>query len=222
MAGYQVSGVLLPAHETSGDFYDFIQLKDEKLGVVIADVADKGAGAALYMAMSRTLIRTYAGEEARDPDEVILQVNRRILTDTNQGIFLTVVYGILDPHTGIFTYVNAGHNPPCLLRSDGGDKSCTTLEKTGTLVGIFEENTWETHSVTLESGDCLIFYTDGITESQNKAGEFFGLQRLQQSFYTSTANTAEGLLNNLLETVQVFTGSAPRLDDVTLIVIKKE
>ena len=222
LAGYQVSGVLLPAHETSGDFYDFIQLKGDKLGVVIADVADKGAGAALYMAMSRTLIRTYAGEEARDPDEVILQVNRRILTDTNQGIFLTVVYGILDPQSGAFTYVNAGHNPPCLLRSNGGDKSCTTLEKTGTLVGIFEENTWETKSVTLEPGDCLIFYTDGITESQNEAGEFFGLQRLQQSLYTSTANTAEGLLNNLLETVQVFTGSAPRLDDVTLIVIKKE
>lgn len=222
IAGYQISGVLLPAHETSGDFYDFIQLEGEKLGVVIADVGDKGAGAALYMAMSRTLIRTYAGEEARNPEDVILQVNRRILSDTHQGIFLTVVYGILDPQNSTFTYVNAGHNPPCLLRGNGNAKNCAILEKTGTLVGIFEENTWETSSVTLHSGEYLIFYTDGITESQNEAGEFFGLQRLQQALYTIAANSAEGLLNHLLETVQVFSGSAPRLDDITLIVIKKE
>ena len=89
-------------------------------------------------------------------------------------------------------------------------------------MGIFEENTWDTNSVTLQSGEYLILYTDGITESQNEAGEFFGLKRLQQTLFTSAATTAEGLLNNLLETVQAFTGSAPRLDDMTLIVIKKE
>ncbi|MBG0787146.1 MAG: SpoIIE family protein phosphatase [Anaerolineaceae bacterium] len=222
ITGYQVAGVLLPAHETSGDFYDFIELEDGKLGVVIADVGDKGAGAALYMAMSRTLIRTYAGEEARPPEDVISQVNRRILTDTQNGIFLTVVYGVLDPGNATFTYVNAGHNPPCVLRSDGNNKSCITLDKTGTLVGIFKENTWETNTLTLQPGEYLIFYTDGITESQNEAGEFYGLQRLKDTLYTCKADTAQELLKSLLISVQAFTGSAPRLDDVTLIVIKKE
>ena len=114
------------------DFYDFIDLDDGKLGVVIADVGDKGAGAALYMAMSRTLIRTYAGENQLPPEQVLHHVNRRILADTQRGIFLTVVFGILDPDQHSFTYVNAGHNPPLHLRRDENQVGMTELEKTET------------------------------------------------------------------------------------------
>jgi serine phosphatase RsbU (regulator of sigma subunit) len=219
---FQISGVLLPAHETSGDFYDFIELDDGKLGIVIADVGDKGAGAALYMAMSRTLIRTYAGEEARPPDEVIREVNRRILSDTQKGIFLTAVYGILDPQTSTFTYVNAGHNPPCLLSKEDEEIKCAHLDRTGTLVGIFAGNTWETKTVTLTPSQTLVLYTDGITEAQDETGEFYGYDRLVESLQAGFGKPAEEFRNSILESVQAFTGTAPRLDDITLIVIQRE
>lgn len=220
--GYDVSGVLLPARETSGDFYDFIPLENNQLGVVIADVGDKGAGAALYMAMSRTLIRTYAGENHLNPEQVLSQVNRRILTDTQQGIFLTVVFGILDPAQGTFSYVNAGHNPPFLLQKSKDEVTITPLEKTGTLVGIFQESTWKQETIELKPGEVLVLYTDGITEAQNEEGEFYGLERFFETLEIGFSTQADEYRNCILEGVQAFTGSSPRLDDVTLIVISRE
>jgi serine phosphatase RsbU (regulator of sigma subunit) len=222
ISGYDISGVLLPARETSGDFYDFIELENGKLGIVIADVGDKGAGAALYMAMSRTLIRTYAGENLMSPEQVIHQVNRRILMDTQDGIFLTVVFGILDPDQGTFTYVNAGHNPPLLLRQARDQITISELEKTGTLIGIFSENTWKEKSVPIHPGDVLVLYTDGITEAQNEADEFYGTERFFEVLQTEFSLSAEDFRNCILENVQAFTGSSPRLDDVTLVVISKQ
>ena len=222
LPGYEISGVLLPARETSGDFYDFIDLGAGKLGIVIADVGDKGAGAALYMAMSRTLIRTYAGENQLPPEEVIHHVNRRILADTQLGIFLTVVFGILDPHQHTFTYVNAGHNPPLLLKQQQEHISISELSKTGTLVGIFRENTWKTHTVQIEPGEVLVLYTDGITEAQNNSGSFFGTERLLATLREQFNPTAQIFRNAILENVQAYTGSAPRLDDVTLVVVARK
>jgi serine phosphatase RsbU (regulator of sigma subunit) len=220
--GYDISGVLLPARETSGDFFDFITLQDGKQGFVIADVGDKGAGAALYMAMSRTLIRTYAGENNLPPEQVIQHVNRRILTDTERGIFLTVVFGVLNPLEHTFTYVNAGHNPPFLLQKSESDLKIKELEKTGALVGIFQENTWETRTIHLEPGGALVLYTDGITEAQNKANEFYGIDRLVHSLKNQFSPSAEVYRNGILENVQTFTGTAPRLDDITLVVIARK
>ncbi len=220
--GYEISGVLLPASETSGDLYDFIDLGNDKLGVVIADVADKGAGAALYMAMSRTLIRTYAGENHLNPKEVLQQVNRRILMDTHHGIFLTVVFGILDPAQGTFTYVNAGHNPPILLQKNEDQVSLTLLEKTGTLIGIFDDNIWEEDQITLYPHEVLILYTDGITEAQNDREEFFGFDRFKQALKSEFTTSAEVFRNKILESVHSFSGGSPRLDDITLVVISRE
>ncbi|MFU8826130.1 MAG: PP2C family protein-serine/threonine phosphatase, partial [Brevefilum sp.] len=219
--GYDISGVLLPARETSGDFFDFIELESGQLGIVIADVGDKGAGSALYMAMSRTLIRTYAGENLMNPQQVLHQVNRRILTDTQNGIFLTVVFGILDPQQGTFTYVNAGHNPPILLSEQDDHMTLTELTKTGTLVGIFAENSWEEKSITLHPGEALVLYTDGITEAQNETGEFYGNDRFYDLLTAEFSTSAEDFRNSILKDIQVFTGTSPRLDDVTLIVITK-
>lgn len=222
ISGYEVSGVLLPARETSGDFYDFINLENGNLAVVIADVGDKGAGAALYMAMSRTLIRTYAGENKLEPAQVIQQVNRRLLSDTQHGIFLTVVLGVLNPKQGTFTYVNAGHNPPYFLsRSDKGIEK-TQLDKTGTLVGIFAENEWEAKQITLKPGEVLVLFTDGITEAQDESGAFYGSQRLVATLERGFSSSAEEFRNNILQNLNAFTGSAERLDDITLIVISRK
>jgi serine phosphatase RsbU (regulator of sigma subunit) len=220
--GYEFSNVLLPANETSGDFFDFIDLGEGKTGIVIADVADKGAGAALYMAMSRTLIRTYAGERHLDPKNVIKEVNRRILSDTQHGIFLTAVFGILDPDQGTFTYVNAGHNPPYLLKTVDNKLTFTHLEKTGTVIGIFEENTWEAQTIDFDPGDVLILYTDGICEAQNQSDEFFGNHRLIKTLKNAFSPSPEAFRNDILEAVQAFTGPTPRLDDITLIVISRK
>ncbi len=219
--GYDISGVLLPAHETSGDFYDFIDLGNGKTGFVIADVGDKGAGAALYMAMSRTLIRTYGGENKLNPDEVIKQVNRRILTDTQRGIFLTVVFGVLDSHAHTFTYVNAGHNPPFLLKETIDGVHLSKLEKNGPLVGIFGDSTWESKTIEMQPSEVLVLYTDGISEAQNRSGAFYGNDRLVNILNSGFNLSAELLRNTILEDVQAFTGTAPRLDDITLVVVAR-
>ena len=220
--GFQISGALIPAHETSGDFYDFIPLEGGRLGIVIADVGDKGAGAALYMAMSRTLFRTYAGEGERSPVDVITEVNRRILSDTERGIFLTAVYGILDPRKSTFEYVNAGHNPPCFLHVKSDEVVCSQLEKTGSLLGIFIESQWKTGTIEFSKGDSLVLYTDGITESQDEKDIFFGNDRLQTVLLSNFDQPAEAFRNSILENVQSFIKTAPRLDDITLIIVRKE
>jgi serine phosphatase RsbU (regulator of sigma subunit) len=173
------------------------------------------------MAMSRTLIRTYVGERKLEPKEVLLNVNRRILSDTHQGIFLTVFLGILDPNQNTFTYVNAGHNPPFLVRKKDGSYSLIKLEKTGTLVGLFEETTWEEKMIQINPGDVLILYTDGISEAQNNSGQFFGNERLNIILKESFSTSAELYRDAILDRVQGFIGSAPRLDDITLIVLSR-
>ncbi len=219
--GYDFSSKLLPARETSGDFYDFIHLDDGKIAIVVADVGDKGAGAALYMAMSRTLIRTYAGESKLQPEEVLQNVNRRILSDTQRGIFLTVVFGILDPEKGTFRYVNAGHNPPFLLRKSDDKINIDQLDKTGTLVGLFEDVLWEEKEIHIKPGEVLVLYTDGIPEAQNNSGLFFGNERLLEILKEEFSTSAKIYRNKILERVQDFIGTAPRLDDITLIVLAK-
>lgn len=220
--GYEITGTLLPARETSGDFYDFFDLENGKWAVVVADVGDKGAGAALYMAMSRTLIRTYASEGNRQPEEIISEVNRRILKDTERGIFLTVLFGILDPQKASFTYVNAGHNPPILLENEEGELTLTHLEKTGTLVGLFPNNRWEAHTIPLHEGAVLVLYTDGITEAQNESDEFFGYARFVDALNEGFDPSAKILQDNILDSVNNFIQDSPRLDDITLVIISRK
>ncbi|NIV32334.1 MAG: SpoIIE family protein phosphatase, partial [Anaerolineae bacterium] len=179
LPGWQLGAALKPARETSGDFYDLVPLPNQRLGIVMADVADKGVGAALYMALSRTLIRTYAAEYLTRPDLVLAATNHRILADTRAGLFVTAFYGILDPATGELLYCNAGHNPPVLLRAQDRDAS-QSLVKTGMALGAVEDASWERRQIRLEPHDALILYTDGLTDAQNSDEAFFGSERLHQ------------------------------------------
>lgn len=225
--GWQISAALEPANETSGDFYDLVRLSGGQMGLVIADVSDKGIGAALYMALSHTLLRTYAAEYPTQPDIVLSSTSRRILADARAGLFVTAFYGVLEPETGRLTYCNAGHNPPIVLRA-GDAAHPETLERTGMALGAVEEADWHSRVCQLEPGDALILYTDGITDAQNPEGKFFGRVRLLDVLRTeahrleSSGNGAQDLQTALLACVREFTGNTPQYDDMTLMILVRD
>ena len=185
---------------------------------MIADVADKGVGAALYMALTRTLIRTYAAEYDSQPELVLSAANRRILMDIHYSMFVTVFYGILDPATGTLTYCNAGHNPPYVLSAQES-KAVQALHKTGMPLGIVEDVAWKQESVQLAPGDVLLLYTDGITESQDSREEFFGEKRLVETMQANRGRSAQDIQDSLISEVREFVGDAPQFDDITLMVV---
>jgi sigma-B regulation protein RsbU (phosphoserine phosphatase) len=216
--GWQIAAALRPARETSGDFYDFIPLPDGRLGLVIADVADKGMGAALYMALSRTLIRTYAVDYPDRPDLTLHAANARILADTQADLFVTVFYGILDPAQGMLTYCNAGHHPPYLL-SDQGQDAIQSLPGRGIALGVVEDTKWEYRTAQLTQGTVLLLYTDGVLDAQNPQQELFGTERMLDSVQASLGRTGHELQEDLLMRLQQFIGDAPQFDDITLMTV---
>ena len=219
--GWQVAVILQPARETSGDFYDFIRLPDGRWGIVIADVTDKGFGAALYMTLSHTLIRTFSREYPDQPELLLTAVNQRILADTPANLFVTAIYGILDPETGTFVYCNAGQNPPYLF-SSGSANPTGMLHATGVPLGIFEDKLWKQDAVVIEPKSTLVLYSDGITEAQNPSGEFFGEERLVQIAGANIDRSAEDMKETIVLALREFVGKAPQSDDITLIVITRE
>jgi serine phosphatase RsbU (regulator of sigma subunit) len=221
ITGWQLAVTLLPARETSGDFFDVIELEDDRLGILIADVTDKGVGPALYMALSRTLIRTYAIEYDADPEVIFYAANQRLLHDSRANLFVTAFYGVLDPKTGTLTYCNAGHNPPFLFKNSDSNK-VAALGRTGMALGVEEESTWVQSSVQIEPGDVLILYTDGIPDSQNTQGEFFNDESIIEVAQNHLERTAYELQEQILQEVQDFVGNAPQFDDITLMILARD
>jgi sigma-B regulation protein RsbU (phosphoserine phosphatase) len=228
--GWQMAVSLTPARETSGDFFDTIRLPGGKLGIVIADVVDKGVGAAMFMAISSTLIRTYASELPDQPGQALAAVNQRILTDSQSQQFVTVFYATLDPASGQLTYANAGHNPPAwILEHDHVESSVqygpgeiVELRYTGIPLGVDEEATWEERSIRLHEGDLLLLYTDGLTDAENKAGEPFGAARLLATCQADRSKSAIEIKNAILEHVYDFIGECWLEDDLAVMVVKRE
>jgi serine phosphatase RsbU (regulator of sigma subunit) len=223
LSGWQLAVTLLPARETSGDFFDLIPLSDGRMGILVADVADKGVGAALYMALCRTLIRTYAIEfdDEPHPELVLFAANGRILRDARANLFVTTFYSILDPKTGVLTYSNAGHNPPLLLKAQG-EKSIYLLGQTGMPVGVEEEQVWGVETVQIQPGDVLILYTDGIPDALNPHGDFFQDKRLIEMALSSQGLTANEIQEVILKGLGQFVGNAPQFDDITLMVLVRD
>lgn len=221
LPGWDLAVTLEPAGRTSGDFYDFIPLPGDRLGIVVADVADKGAGAALFMALTRSLLRTYAAQHADQPHLAITATNQRILADSHAGLFVTIFYAVLDPANGELAYCNAGHNPPFLLEDAGGE-SLLTLKRTGVPLGIFESASWESQRLQLQPGDILALYTDGVTEAQSPQEEFYGEGRLQAVLLAQRDQPVEGIQKAVLQDVHAFIGDSPRFDDLTLMVLRRD
>ncbi len=221
LPGWQISVTLEPARETSGDFYDFIPLPDGRVGLLVADVADKGMGAALFMALSRTLIRTYAAVYDNDPAQTLAAANDRILADTDSDLFVTVFYAILDPVSGRLTYANAGHNPPFCL-GPRRNPHPLRLAATGFPLGILPRATWQQVTIQLEPGDVLALYTDGVTEAQDELHELFGEERLVHVLQSVSAKSAVFIDDKIFAAVYDFVGQAPQVDDITLMIVLRE
>jgi phosphoserine phosphatase RsbU/P len=225
--GWQLAVALNPARETSGDFYDVNLLPNGCLGLLVADVVGKGVGAALFMALSWSLIRTYAAEYPMQPEAVLGAVNHSILKETSAHQFVTVFYGILDPVTGTLIYCNAGHCLPYLFRTQSRAE-VQKLEPTGTALGIFEDRPWVQGVVQLAPGDTLVLYTDGVTEARKGPSMFFGDERLLQAVRSGLASPEPGgpspqkVVDAVLAEVGQFVGGAPQSDDIALLVLVRE
>jgi serine phosphatase RsbU (regulator of sigma subunit) len=221
LPGWELAVTLLPARNMSGDYFDFLPLGEDKIGILIADVVDKGLGSALYMALSRTLIRTYALEFELQPDLVFFSTNERILQDARANLFVTAFYGILDVKTGRLAYCNAGHTPPFLIRKlDGG--RVEALPATGMPIGVDADAFWLQAEVQIEPGDVLLLYTDGIPDAQDDAGEHFKDIRMIEIAQENLGNSAQQIQRSVLESIEEFVGAAAQFDDITLLVVMRE
>ena len=219
--GWQVKAVIDSAREASGDFIDIVSLPDGKWGLLVADVSGKGVPAALYMALARTLIRTFAFEYPDRPEQVLTAANRRILEDTDDELFVTVFYGVLDPATGALCYANAGHNPPYLLRN-AGSSDVTELHGTGVPLGMLRDAKWDSACVDIADSEAAILYTDGVTEAQNANEEFFGEERLLTVARANRGRSALDIRVAIFDAVQEFIGDTPRSDDIAVAVVKRD
>lgn len=223
--GWQLTATLEPARETSGDFYDIIQLPNGHIGLLVADVADKGIGPALYMAVSRTLIRTYALHHDSDPGRVMTLANERLLAETDSDLFVTIFYAILNPATGDLAYCNAGHNPPYLFATSPDQQTAepvVALKGTGIPLGLFDHLPWHNGSAHLEPGATLLLYSDGIVEAQDEDGNFYGSEMLQAVVDANRQRSAMALENRVMSSLYRFVGDAPQADDITLMILRRD
>jgi phosphoserine phosphatase RsbU/P len=220
--GWEFATLWKPAREVAGDFYDFIKLSDGKLGLVIADVCDKGMAAALFMAVSRSILRASLGNSPTPADD-ISHANRSICSDSIIGYFVTLFYAMLDPASGLLTYVNAGHNPPLLFQSSSRSNPINPVEltRTGIALGADALLPYHQNTIQLDPGDFIFLYTDGITEAEDQAGQAFGLQRLRQVLQEHLSESAAEIISRVEKTVTEFTASATPFDDIALMVVRR-
>ncbi len=221
LPGWDIAARLLPARETSGDFYDFIPVTDKNWGIIIADVADKGIGAALFMTLTSTLFRGLAPRHPSLPALTLQTVNERILSDTRGSMFVTAFYGVLEPNTGRFRFSNAGHPPPLLIKSQKG-KPIDRLGRTGMALGVQDNEYWSQKLVILAPGDVLVLYTDGVIEAPNPQGRLFEIGRLQDVVQKVTGRSAKVIMDAILTEVHRFTAGAPVQDDTAILVIRRK
>lgn len=184
---------------------------------MIADVADKGVPAALFMALCRTNIRA-AAFNRDDPAETLMRVNELLLSDSRSDMFVTVWYGVWDAATGEITYANTGHNPPLLMSADG---SSVELTAKGIALGVVEKITLEKKTCVMAPNDVLVAYTDGITDALRSDGAEFGLIGLHSTVLQHRQRSATEIEQRIIQALDAFTGNEPPFDDVTLIVIKR-
>lgn len=214
--GYEVEAVWQSAREMAGDFYDYFNLNEQSFGVVIADVSDKGAPSALFMAVARSMIRSYAFA-GLPPRETLSQTNDLILDDAESGMFVTVYHSVFDIN-GHSIHINAGHNPPVLFRAASGKASL--MSQGGRAIGWFPSNPLSEVELQLQPGDVIVYYTDGLTDAENPNGENFGEARLCRVVEEARSLSAGDVLRHILNSVEQFGQGVAPFDDLTLMVVR--
>jgi sigma-B regulation protein RsbU (phosphoserine phosphatase) len=220
--GFEISGMNVPARQVSGDYFDYIKVDDEHLGVAIADVSGKGIPASLIMAICRSVLRSQAiGNPS--PADVLQKVNRQLYPDIKEDMFISMAYLVLDHVRGGVTLARAGHDAPLLYQQKS--QNVTPLKTPGMVVGIdsgdvFDRLTTDV-AVSLERNDCILLYTDGITEALDNEGNEFGLERTIGSVQSSAKEGAQAIVTRLIDDLRNFVGSTPQNDDITMIAIRK-
>jgi serine phosphatase RsbU (regulator of sigma subunit) len=214
---FQLHAAMVPAKEVGGDFFDFFLLDPEHLGFVIGDVSGKGVPAALFMAVSRTLLRAFAQHRAT-PGECLAYMNSNLAVQSDSAMFTTVFYGILDTRTGELQFANGGHNRPYVLAVDGQPRPLSL--ESGPIVGIMDGFAYDTYTGQLAPGESLILYTDGVTEARDKNDTFFGEKRLEELLSAHCGESAEQLVASLHAAVQEFAIGEPQADDITVLALR--
>ena len=213
-----IAASMTPAKDVGGDFYDLFRIDDNRVGFVIADVSGKGIPAAIFMAVSRTLIRA-TGIRGGSPADCITYSNRLLAQESVDCMFVTVFYGIIDVNTGAVTYCNAGHNPPYILKHKG-DISPLPMS-TDPMAGAIDGITYHEGTLKLEKGDALVMFTDGVTEAMSTANEEFGEQRLEDTLEDVAMHNCQQMVEAIKADVAAFAGEAEQSDDITVLALKR-
>jgi serine phosphatase RsbU (regulator of sigma subunit) len=226
VAGYQLAAYYQPAREVGGDFYDFLELDEDHLGLVVGDVTDKGVPAAIVMATTRTMLRASA-QRLDSPGEVLKRVNDVIVRDIPPNMFITCLYAILDLKSGVLRYANAGHDLPYRRRSTShgaggaGGGGAEELRATGMPLGLLPGMSYEEKEIILQRGDTVLFYSDGLVEAHDPHREMFGFPRLQ-GLVGAHRSDGPSLVNFLLSELRRFTGQEwEQEDDITLVTLDR-
>lgn len=222
IAGYQISGVNIPARVLSGDYFDYLFIDEHLLGIAIADVSGKGIPASLIMALCRSALRSQATTDA-SPSSVLHKLNRQLYPDMREDMFISMAYIIINNKTDEVLLARAGHDAPLFYRA--ADHSIERLNPKGMAVGIDSGEVFDRFcsdfSFRFEQGDCLLLYTDGVTEALNTHGLEFGIERLIKCLKENANNSSEILLKRLTDEIRLFINHQPQHDDITLIAIRK-
>lgn len=218
IAGYDFGALMIPARAVGGDFYTFLKLPKERLGIVVGDVSDKGIPAALYMALCYSLIRAEAIRTG-SPVQALQYMNQQLVQMNSSNMFVTMVYGILDIHSGEFHYARCAHPTPFLIDAKG-NPSLVGMSSAPPL-GLFDDSPIDEDTLLLPPGGTLLVYSDGVSETADLKGEDFGLEHLKTTMNSHSSQTAQELCNSLWEAVQAHGKGLPQQDDFTAVIVKR-
>jgi sigma-B regulation protein RsbU (phosphoserine phosphatase) len=216
--GYRLAVHYATSARSGGDYYDFFPLPGGRLGILIADASGHSSPAAVLMAIVRVLAHT-AAEALAPPDELLAAINRRLAANVLPGQFVTACYAVLDPASRTLVYSLAGHNPPLVAR-DGAAVVEEFANVGGPPLGIFERASFSRHSLRLDAGGTVLFYTDGLTEARDGDSRFFGEERVRELLVRHRRAAPEEIRDRLVVAVREFTGPAPPADDLTLVLLR--
>lgn len=219
---YEVVGISEPALESGGDYFDYIPLANDKIGIAIGDVSGKGVGAAIYMTLTKGILQAHAEEET-SPSKVLYKVNRLLYRTIEKQSFVSMIYGVIDYKSNSITHSRAGHNPAMLYKS--ADGSISELTPRGMALGLDDGALFtkylEEATTKVDPNDVVLLYTDGVTEARNESGEEYGTLRLSSFLKKHADRSSERFIELLLKDIKSFTGLFPQVDDITLLIIKR-